>query len=166
MIKTHYNLVNLGKAIALHAHRIKKPITPQIIEYAIDAWFSEIARNGGRLRCSREEYRAELDVSVRGCDRKPWFKAAAEKWLRWTKHRDFPHEGLPHEKILFAIRQHCAEASRDEFYLGARDAGLVAGVSYITGWRMLCKLCASGYLKKMGLKRLPLHAETYLLLKK
>jgi hypothetical protein len=62
--------------------------------------------------------------------------------------------------ILFAIRQHCAESKSREFFIGSRDAGLVAGTSYITAWRKLKKLCADGHLEKVG-KRLPRDAQTY-----
>lgn len=159
--KTHWDLVDLGKAVALHAHRIKEPMTDQIIDATFDAWLDEHARNGVRLRCSPEEYRAEFVASVKGCERKPWFKSAAEKWTRWKLHRDFPNEGMPREKILFAIRQHCAESKTHEFFIGVRDAALVADVGYVTGWRMLCKLCASGQLEKVGTPQLPWHAQTY-----
>ena len=119
---------------------------------------------GVRLRCEPDEYRRELVASVRGAERKPWFKSAAEKWIRWTRHKEFSHAALPHEKILFAVRRHCAEAKSREFFIGARDAGLVAGVSYITAWRMLKKLCADGHLEKIGERRQPRHAQTYRLI--
>jgi hypothetical protein len=163
--KTHFPLLDLGLAIALHAHRIKEPVTPRIVDTALDAWISEHARQGVRLRCSRDEYRRELLVSVRGAERKPWFKSAADKWLRWTRHKEFPNGGLPHEKILFAIRQHCADVSSDEFFLGARDAGLVAGISFKTAARALSKLVNDGQLKKVDIKRPARHAQTYRLLK-
>ncbi len=102
------------------------------------------------LRCSPDEYRARIVASVEGRERKPWFKSAAEKWLRWTRHKDFPRDGMPHEKILFAVRQHCAESKSREFFIGARDAGLVAGVSKDTAARMLRKLCEDGQLEKIG----------------
>jgi BT4734-like, N-terminal domain len=164
-VKTHRNLLDMGKAVALHAHRIKTPLTPKIIEVTFDAWLAEHTRNNVRLRCSPDEYRAEFVTSVKGCERKPWFNAAAEKWLRWTRHGEFPRDAMPHERILFAIRQHCAESKSREFFIGVRDAALIAGVGYVTGWRMLRKLVASGCLKKLDVKRLPRHAETYMLLK-
>ena len=163
-VKTHGNLLALGKAIALHAHRIKTPLTARIIDTAFESWLREHQRQGVTLRCSPDEYRAEFVTSVKGCERKSWFKSAAEKWLRWTRHTDFPHGALPHEKILFAVRQHCAEAGSGEFFIGARDAGLVSGVSYITASRMLKKLCADGHLQKLGERRQPRHAQTYRLI--
>lgn len=159
--KTHHNLLDLGKAVALHAHRIKSPITDNIIDLTFNAWLGEHARNGVRLRCSPEEYRAEFVTSVKGCQRKPWFSCAADVWLRWTRHKQFPRDGLPHERILFAIRQHCADAKTSEFYLGARDAALVANVGYVTAWRVLNKLCASGQLEKLEAPRNLRHAQTY-----
>jgi hypothetical protein len=159
--KTHGSLLDLGKSLALHAERIKTPLTARLIDAAFDAWLGQHARQGVRLRCSPDEYRRELLVSVRGAERKPWFKSAAEKWTRWTWHKEFPRDGLSHERILFAVRQHCAESKSREFFIGSRDAGLVAGASYITASRMLRKLCADGHLEKIGERRQPRHAQTY-----
>jgi hypothetical protein len=159
--KTHDSLLELGKSLALHAEKIKKPLTRQLIESAFEAWLGEHARRGVQLRCAADDYRRELLASARGAERKPWFKPAAEKWLRWTQHAEFPRDGLPHERILFAIRCHCAESASPDFFIGVRDAGLVAGVSYITAWRMLCKLCEDGKLEKNGERRQLRDAQTY-----
>jgi hypothetical protein len=159
--KTHGSLLDLGKSLALHAERIKTPLTDRLIGSAFDSWWNEHQRQGVRLRCPADDYRRELLVSVRGAERKPWFKSAAEKWTRWTRHKEFPRDGMPHEKILFAVRQHCAESKSQEFFIGSRDAGLVAGASYITASRMLKKLCANGHLEKIGKRRHPRHAQTY-----
>ncbi len=158
---THKGLLDLGKSLAFHAERIKEPLTSRHIDAAFDAWRAEHVRRGVAFRCEPEEYRSELSVSVRGAQRRPWFKAAAEKWLRWTRHHAFPSGGLPREKLLFAIRQHCDEARHAVFFLGARDAALVAGVSFKTGARMLCKLVADDLLEKIGERRHPRHAQTY-----
>jgi hypothetical protein len=160
-VKTHISLRDLGKAVALHATRIREPLTPRIIESAFESWLAEHRRNGLTLRCSPDDYRAEFVASVKGCERKPWFKSAAEKWIRWTRHVEFPHAGLPHEKILFAVRRHCAENGSPEFFIGVRDAGLVAGASKETAGRLLRKLCADGQLEKTGERRQPRHAQTY-----
>jgi hypothetical protein len=162
--KTHRSLLDLSKAVALHAHKIKEQITPRIIDAAFQAWLGEHKRQGQTLRCSPEEYRAEFEAGINGCGRKPWFTSAAEKWLRWKRHKDFPNEALPHEKILFAIRQHCAEARTEEFFIGARDAGLVAGVSFRTAARVIRKLCSDGKLEKHGDRQHFHHAQTYLLI--
>jgi len=159
--KTHGSLLDLGKSLALHAERIREPLTHREIDAAFSAWLSEHARLGICLRCEPDEYRRELRVSIRGAERKPWFKSAADFWLRWTRHRDFPRNGLPVDRILFAIRQHCADAKSTEFFLGVRDAALVAGVGYVTGWRILCKLVASGHLKRLDAKRLPREAQEF-----
>jgi hypothetical protein len=159
--KTHGSLLTLGKSLALHAERIKTPLTVRLIDSAFDSWLREHHRQGVHLRCEPDEYRRELVASVRGAERKPWFKSAAEMWLRWTRHKEFPRAGLPHERILFAVRQHCAESGTREFFIGSRDAGLVAGVSYITASRLLKKLCADGQLEKTGELRQPRHAQTY-----
>jgi hypothetical protein len=162
--KTHHSLLGLGKALALHAERIKTPLTARLVDTACDAWLAEHARQGVLLRCQQDEYRRELRDSVDGCRRKFWFKSAADKWLRWTRHKDFPHDGLPQDKILFAIRQHCADAKNDEFFLGVRDAGLVASTSFMTAARSLCKLVSSGNLKRLNVKRPVRHAQTFKLL--
>lgn len=159
--KTHHSLLDLGKALALHSERIKTPLTARLVDAAFEAWLGEHARQGVLLRCQQDDYRRELRDSVDGCRHKPWFKSAAEKWLRWTRHKEFPRDGLPQEKILFAIRQHCAEAKSDEFFLGVRDAGLVAGTSFMTAARSLCKLVASGHLTKLDIKRPVRHAQTF-----
>jgi len=160
-VKTHRCLLDLGKSIALHAYRIKERISPQIIESAFSAWTAEHARQGVRLRCSPDEYRRELTASVEGCERKPWFTSAAEKWLRWTRHPDFPGHGEPSERILFAIRQHCTETGSPEFFLGSRDAGLVAGVHFTRAAAAIRKLIADGVLEKTDARRQPRHAQTY-----
>jgi len=159
--KTHGSLLALGKAVALHAERIKEPLTARLIDSAFESWLREHQRQGVRLRCEPDEYRRELRDSVEGARRKSWFKSAAEKWTRWTRQSEFPHAALPHEKILFAVRQHCADAGRDEFFLGARDAGLIAGVSFRTAARAIRKLVAGGHLEKTAERRQPRHAQTY-----
>ena len=158
---THKSLLNLGKSVALHAERTKQPLTNRHIDEAFAAWHSEHVRRGVPLRCAQEEYRRELLVSVRGAERKPWFKAAADKWLRWTRHAAFPSAGLPREQLLFAIRQHCAESGSQEFFLGARDAAMITGGHFNTGARLLRKLVADGSLEKIGERRHPRHAQTY-----
>ncbi len=161
MVKTHKNILGLGLAIALHAERIKEKLTASHIESAVSAWWQEHEKQGVRLRGSLDEYHRELRQSIEGARRKSWFKSAAEKWLRWTRHKDFPHDAMPPEKILFAIRQHCAESKSNDFFIGARDAGLVAGVSYRTAARVIRKLCDDGQLEKNGERRQLRHAQTY-----
>jgi BT4734-like, N-terminal domain len=162
--KTHGALLALGKAIALHAERIREPLTARQIDSAFESWLREHNRQGVRLRCSADEYRRELRDNIEGARRKSWFKSAAEKWIRWTRHKEFPHDALPHEKILFAVRQHCANAGSDKFFLGARDAGLVAGGSFRTAARAIRKLCDDGHLEKTSERRQPRHAQTYRLI--
>ncbi len=160
--RTHHSLLELGKAVALHAERIREPLTKRHIEEAFNGWRTELARQGVSLRVAEDEYRAELNASVKGAQRKPWFKAAAEKWIRWTQHVEFPCAGLPHEKLLFAIRQHCADAGTNEFFLGVRDAALITGGHFTTGARLLRKLVADGYLVKIpDVKRPRHHAYDY-----
>ena len=163
-VKTHKNILDLGLAIALHADRIQEPVTARLIDSAFESWLREHQKQGVRLRCSADEYRRELRDSIEGARRKSWFKSAAEKWIRWTRHKEFPHAALPHEKILFAVGQHCADAGSDEFFLGARDAGLVAGGSFRTAARAIRKLVADGVLEKTSERRKPRHAQTYRLI--
>jgi VirE N-terminal domain len=164
-VKTHKNLLGLGKALALHAERIKEKLTPRLIDSAFESWWNEHEKQGVRLRGLRDEYRRELQTSIEGAQRKPWFKTAAEKWTRWTRHQDFPDSGKSPEKIMFAIRQHCAEAKSREFFIGGRDAGLVAGVSHSTAARTLLKLCEDCQIKKTKGRDLSYHAQEYRLLK-
>jgi hypothetical protein len=160
-VKTHGTLVDLGKAVALHASRIREPLTARVIDSAFESWLDEYRRQGLTLRGAADDYRAEFVASVKGCERKPWFKSAVEKWIRWTQHGEFPRTGLPHEKILFAVRQHCAESGSPEFFIGVRDAALVAGTSKETAGRLLRKLCVAGQLEKIGERRQLRHAQTY-----
>jgi hypothetical protein len=162
--KTHESLLSLGKAIALHAARMKEPLVDRFADIAIDSWLAEHTRNGLRLRFKADVYRDELRRYVRDCEGKPWFRPAVERWTRWTRHREFPHNGLPHFKILFAIRQHCADARSDEFFLGARDAALVAGVCFKTAAVILNKLVVDGHLKKLGARRHTRHAQEFRLI--
>ena len=163
-VKTHGSLLDLGKAVALHASRIQEPLTPRLIASAFESWLDEHRRQGLTLRCSPDDYRAEFVASVKGCDQKPWFKSAAEKWIRWTRHGEFPRAGLPQEKILFGVRRHCAESGSQEFFIGVRDAALVAGTSKETAGRLLRKLCVDGHLEKTGERRQPRHAQTFRLI--
>jgi hypothetical protein len=152
---THFNLLKLGKAMALHTERIKHPLTHREIDDAARAWFAEHQWKGLRLRGDLDEYRAELRRSVEGAQRKQWFKASAEKWTRWTRHPDFP--ARPDERLLFAIRKHCEDAATPEFFLGA---------SYRTGARLLNRLVRNGRLKLLTVpvKRLPFHSFDYRLI--
>ena len=159
--RTHKGLLDLGKAIAFHAERIKERLTPHHIDAAFDAWHAEHARQGIKLRCPPEEYRQELSVSIQGAQSKPWFKSAAEKWIRWTRHANFPHFAKPSEKLLFAIHHHCKESSSNDFYLSSRDAALVVGGSLMMGSRILRKLVSNGVLEKGGTRKHIRHAQSY-----
>ncbi|HEX3856687.1 MAG TPA: hypothetical protein VHY30_05255 [Verrucomicrobiae bacterium] len=140
-------------AIALHADRIQEPVTARLMDSAFESWMREHQKRGVRLRCAPDEYRRELRDSIEGARRKSWFKSAAEKWIRWTRHKDFPHAAMTPDKIMFAIHQHCAESKSNDFFIGARDAGLLAGVSYRTAARVIRKLCDDGQIEKIGERR-------------
>jgi hypothetical protein len=163
-VLTHGNLLKLGMAMALHAERINYVLKHGDYDDAARAWFVEHQRKGLRLRGDFDEYRSELRRSVEGARSKRWFKASVEKWTRWTRHPDFPKH--PAERLLFAIRKHCEEAGKQEFFIGARDAGLVCGASYRTGARLLHRLVKNGRLKLLTVpdKRLPFHSYDYRLI--
>ena len=135
-------------------------------EYPL-SWFQNTRRNGVRLCCSRRSAALQswlrLCAGVREENVVPWRQL--ENGCVGIALRDFPSNGLPDEKILFAIRRHCHDTGSNDFFLGARDAGLVAGVSYITAWRMLNKLCRDGCIRRTGTHRQPRHAQTFQLIK-
>jgi hypothetical protein len=158
---THVKLLDLGKAMALHAKRINHTLTGRDYDEAVRSWLTEHQRKGLRLRGDFVEYRAELRTSVEGARRKRWFTASAEKWTRWTRHPDFPDR--PEERLLFAIRKHCEDAGSPDFFIGARDAGLLCGVSFRTGARLLGRLVGNRKLQLLTVpgEHLPFHAYEY-----
>jgi hypothetical protein len=160
-VYTHVKLLHLSKAMALHARRINHTLTNRDFEEAIRAWFATHDRKGLRLRGDLAEYRAELRQSAEGAFRKRWFTNCADKWIRWTRHPDYPVR--PSDRLLFAIRKHCAEMGTPDFYIGARDAGLVLGKTYRTAARHLAKLVTTGELKLLTVpgESLPTHAYEY-----
>jgi len=160
-IFTHLKLLDLGKAMALHAKRINHSLTIRDYNEAIRAWMAEHLRKGLRLRGDFAEYRAELRTSVEGARQKSWFTACADKWTRWTRHTDFPESPL--ERLMFAIRKHCEEAGSPDFFIGVRDAGLLCGRSFRTGARFLGQLVENGKLQLLTApgERPPRHAYEY-----
>jgi hypothetical protein len=161
---THNSLLNLGLALALHAERLKKPLEKAELEDALDAWANEYKRQGQVLTLPLEEYRDELEQSIAGAKKAHWFNRVARFWSQWIEHPEFPKEGTPEDRLLFAIRQNCKTSGKAEFYLGARDAALVAGLGYRTAARLLLKLVADKRLLKLTKTRLPHHAYEYRLL--
>jgi len=163
-VYTHFKLLKLGMAMALHAARINHVLKHRDFDDAARAWFVEHQRKELRLRGNLDEYRAELRRNIEGARSKRWFKASVEKWTRWTRHPDFPKH--PVERLLFAICKHCEDAGTREFFIGARDAGLVCGASYRTGARLLNRLVRNGNLKLLTVpdKRLPFHSFDYRLI--
>ena len=159
--KTHGNLLDLGKAIALHADRLGVPLSPAILNEASESWLNETRRLGLKVRGTPEEYRRELRTSALGARTKPWFREAAEKWIRWTRHAEFPHFGTPAEKLMFAIRGHCADGGKREFWLGVRDAALLIGASSMSASRLLNKLATTGHLLKLDKPKQFRHAQSY-----
>lgn len=160
-VYTHKPLLRLGLAIALHAERLNYKLTPRDYEEATRAWYHEHQKLGLRLRGSFEEYRRELILKAEAARKKRWFHAAAHKWLRWTKLPDFPDP--PAERLMFAIRRHCAEEGKNKFFIGCRDAGLVLDASYKTGHRYLQSLCKDGKIRLLTVpeERIPRQAFEY-----
>lgn len=159
--RTHWDVLGLGKAIALHADRLGVKLGGVEVDEALGGFASEFRRRGVRLRGRLEEYRAELETSVKGATRKAWFREAADFWLRWTRHPAFPRTGEPKDRLLFAIREHSKRTGKRQFFIGARDAGLVAGVCYQAAARILKRMVADGRLELLTKQRPPRHAFEY-----
>jgi hypothetical protein len=160
-VKTHEPLLKLGLAMALHAERMNYQLSAHDYDEAAREWFDEHKRKKLQLRGTLGEYRQELVLKTESARKKPWFKDAVFKWLRWTKHPEFPTE--PEERLMFAIHHHCQEAGKRQFFIGVRDAGLVGGMSYTTGARILLRLQEKGKIRLLTLpeERKARHAYEY-----
>lgn len=84
-------------------------------------------------------------------------------WTRWTKHPDFPHSASREDKLMFAIRKHCAQTKNGTFFLGVRDASLVTGGTYRTAANVLTRLTKKGLLTKLPPPTSFRHAQSYAL---
>ncbi|HEV2694543.1 MAG TPA: BT4734/BF3469 family protein [Verrucomicrobiae bacterium] len=160
-VKTHESLLKLGMALALHAERINHRLTAHDYDEATREWFEEHRRKGLQLRGTIGEYRQELELKTEAARKKPWFKDAVFKWVRWTKHPEFPTD--PEERLMFAIHHHCKEAGKRQFFIGVRDAGLVCGMTFKTGSRILLRLREKGRIRLITLpeERKARHAYDY-----
>jgi VirE N-terminal domain len=144
-VSTHGSLMELGKAMALQAHRLGYTFTNRDYREALQGWHTEHQRKGRRLRRPFDKYLKELRNNIESAKRKPWFAAAADKWTRWRQKPDFPSH--PKEQLWFAIRKHCEAANSKDFFLSSRDAGLLCATTFRTGARLLSRLVNEGKLK-------------------
>ena len=160
------HLLDLGKAVALHAHRIKEPVTARIIDSVLEC----VAGRASPVRVSRSGARPattapNLSTSVKGVrtqnvgSNPPLKNGCDGHGTQISRTAD-----CRTKRFCSPSASHCAEAGSDEFFIGARDAGLVAGVSFRTAARFIRKLCNDGHLEKHGERRQLRHAQTYRLI--
>jgi hypothetical protein len=148
--RTHFALLELGKRLSLRAARERFQWRKDAIDQIVKVWFEAASHAGRPVRGTADDYSEELMVIVSGAKRCQWFHSAANKWVRWTKHGNFPTE--PKERLLFAIQQHCAEHGTREFYIGCRDAGCITGTSHSHANGLLMQLVRD---KKIALMENP-----------
>src|SRR5439155_20166993 len=101
-------------------------------------------RRGLRFRGGIDDYRAELDKSIRCVERVPWLDRVVDYWIRWTRAPEFPVSGSPGERLEWAIRRNCREARDTKFFLSARDAATITGTSFRAANETLHKLVKAG----------------------
>jgi|SRR6266508_2092777 len=85
-------------------------------------------RSNHRLRGEGSEYRHELAKSVLSSLNRKGIEKAASTWTRWTQDSEFPSNGDAETRLLFAIKKHCKTKRTKVFFIGCRDAAVVAGV--------------------------------------
>jgi hypothetical protein len=156
---THRVLLELGKRVALRAQREGLMLTEAVVDAVVNTWLVECQRQGKRLSRTPGEYRDEFKAIVGGMHKTTWFKGAADKWTRWTRHPDFPSE--PKARILYAIRQHCLESGKPEFFLSCRDAASVAGCRKDKAAKLLQTLCKDGEIQRIGKRQLSRDAQMF-----
>ena len=143
--KTHVSLNKLALAAAVQLSRQRADLDDDILDDMMEAWLAACRKKGLRLTRKPSDYREELRGSIEGAMRKDWFHSLADKWTRWTRDPAFPKE--PTEQVLFAIRKHCEAEGTEDFFIGCRDAGLVAGTDHMTAWRILGRLTKAGLIQ-------------------
>lgn len=136
-------------------------LTSNEVEIALRAWLREHQRLRHRLRGNAGEYQAELAANAISARRTPWFNRVADKWLRSTREADFPSAGTPEDRLIFGIECHCREAGKAEFFLGCRDAAVLATINYRTAARVLARLVDRGVLEPLTTQRKARHACEY-----
>lgn len=158
-------LQRLSWALAAPFARAGRAVDGLAIGAAARAFLAEVKRRGHRVRMDESALRAELRkmcATIPGSDR---FAGAVKMWTRWPEHPEFPADGTPEERLLFAIERHCAEHQTRRFYLGCRDAGLVLGASHVFAHRVIRRLVLTKRLQVVLRPKHPRHAITYSLMK-
>jgi hypothetical protein len=156
---THVVLRDLARRLAVGAAREQFWMAEDHAHAAADAWLEEAKRQGRKLSRSDDDYRRELLVNIASVRKWKDFHNHVDHWLRWTRLPNFPE--TPRERIIFAIRAHCKQARKAEFFLGCRDAARVAGTTYVHASRLLRQLVKEGLLSMPKRKRSGMQAITY-----
>jgi len=127
---THQSLFQLGKRIAMLVCKqaLSKADTSRLINEAFAGWIAEARRSKHPLRGEDSEYRQELGKIVRSSVKRKGIARAVATWTQWTRHAEFPSDGDPEKRLLFAIRNHCEARRTKVFFIGCRDAAVIAGV--------------------------------------
>jgi hypothetical protein len=158
----------LSKRLALCAAREKWPaddFVSQIVPETINHWMAASNRTGTRLRGTKVEYAHEAGQMILGAHRTRWFKAASEKWERWRRDPEFPLDGSPADRLLFAIQRHCSVHRTSEFFISCRDAAIVSGREHTQASQLLKQLVRNGYMELLDRPERPArHAYEYRLL--
>ena len=169
---THRSLLDLTKRLAVIGERAGVKITERDLCVAVEAWWK--GAEAAQIELSRpvESYITEARTMLSDATEKPWFPTLAKKWTRWRDARGFPKDGPSAAQIMFAIERHCAEQRRkgdpkpDEFYLGAFDAGTIAGITAKGGWLVLQRLVKLNKLAKLPIPRAAREAQWFALVRK
>ncbi len=142
---THESLRALGLRVAVELSRQHGDLDDDILNEVIRAWWGGCHKKRLLLTGKLADYREELRASIEGAMRKEWFHDLVTKWTRWTHYPAFPND--PEDRVIFAIRKHCEAEGTADFFIGCRDAGLVAGTDHVTGWRILRRLTKAGLIQ-------------------
>lgn len=145
---THSVLVDLGKALALRADRERLHLRIEAIEEITKVWFDGAHRLNRPLRRTAQDYAMELMSIVSWTRKADWFHAAANKWIRWTNHPDYPNE--PKARLMFAIERHCEEHGSREFFIACRDAASVTKTSHQHANKLLRELVRSRTIERLN----------------
>lgn len=163
--ETHFSLLHLGLDLVVRYRRHGLILTRAEIDRAFRAWLSSCKRQGLRFRESPDSYRAELEVAIRGAERKPWLGEVVDFWRRWTRVPEFPQAGSSEERLAWAIRQQCANLGTVKFFLSARDAATITGTTFKAANDTLHRLVSTGVIQRAGKRLHARHAQQYWLLK-
>jgi hypothetical protein len=162
--ETHISLVHLGLDLVVRYRRHGLILTRAEIERAFSGWLTSCKRQGLRFRNSPDIYREELEVAIRGAERKPWLGRVVDFWRRWTYEPGFPEAGSSDERLAWAIRQQCAQRGTPKFFLSARDAATITGTTFKAANDTLHRLIARGVIRRAGKRLRARHAQEYRLL--